>query len=271
MPTANPDKLRPITTTILERKEQLARDVAIPSEIGKGKVTEDLVSWRIRLVEAYAESISQEPHEVTQDLEKWSDIVSGKLVELMLPLNLALAEISDYRGVIGDIIKEEANAQEIPLDDFYNILTKFNDTVDHATQILSQSYMDDFKDTIAKAYYAVNELSVPMVRITETIGVIPIVGEIDTHRAQLLMENALKQGEDYDLDTIILDLSGVSMIDTMVAHQLFKVIHSLELIGVHGILSGIRPDIVQTMVSLGINMKDLDTFSSLHRAIESIN
>ncbi|MGR9050519.1 STAS domain-containing protein [Halobacillus faecis] len=261
--------LKPVTATILEQKEELARAVAIPGEIGKG-VSEQLITWRMELIEAYATSLTQGFDEVTQHLEKWSDRVSGELVELRLPLNIALVEISEYREVIGGIIKDEAKTQNLSFDDFYDILTPFNHAVDQAVQFVSQSYMDDFENTIQTANYAVDELSVPIVRVTESVGVIPIVGEIDTKRAQLLMENALKQGEEYELETIILDLSGVSIIDTMVAHQLFKVINSLKLTGVNGIMSGIRPDIVQTMVSLGIDMKGISTFSSLHKAIESL-
>ncbi|WP_394218879.1 STAS domain-containing protein [Halobacillus trueperi] len=269
MTAAKSGTLKPVTTTILEQKEQLARAVAIPSEIGKG-ASEQFITWRMELIEAYANSLSQDFEEVTKNLEKWSDHVSGELVESRLPLNLALGEISEYREVIGAIIKEEAKTQNLSFDDFYGILSPFNHAVDQAMQFMSKSYMDDFENTIKTANYAVDELSVPIVRITETVGVIPIVGEIDTKRAQLLMENALKQGEEYELETIILDLSGVSIIDTMVAHQLFKVINSLKLTGVNGIMSGIRPDIVQTMVSLGIDMKGIHTFSSLHRAIQSL-
>ncbi|SDO02745.1 STAS domain-containing protein [Halobacillus aidingensis] len=269
MTAAKSGTLKPVMATILEQKEQLARAVAIPSEIGKG-VSEQLITWRMELIEAYANSLSQDFDGVTQNLGKWSDQVSEQLVELRLPLNLALVEISEYRQVIGAMLKNGAKEQNLSFDEFYEILTPFNQAVDQALQFVSRSYMDDFENTIQTANYAVDELSVPIVRVTETVGVIPIVGEIDTKRAQLLMENALKQGEEFELETIILDLSGVSIIDTMVAHQLFKVINSLKLTGVNGIMSGIRPDIVQTMVSLGIDMKGIHTFSSLHRAIQSL-
>ncbi|WP_406946003.1 STAS domain-containing protein [Halobacillus sp. SY10] len=269
MTAAKSGTLKPVMATILEQKEQLARAVAIPSEIGKG-VSEQLITWRMELIEAYANSLSQDFDGVTQNLGKWSDQVSEQLVELRLPLNLALVEISEYRQVIGAMLKNGAKEQNLSFDEFYEILTPFNQAVDQAVQFVSRSYMDDFENTIQTANYAVDELSVPIVRVTETVGVIPIVGEIDTKRAQLLMENALTQGEEFELETIILDLSGVSIIDTMVAHQLFKVINSLKLTGVNGIMSGIRPDIVQTMVSLGIDMKGIHTFSSLHRAIQSL-
>jgi rsbT co-antagonist protein RsbR len=266
--STNQMALRQITTTILNQREELTQSAPLPDSINKSNA-EQLLTWRIQLVKVYAESISQGRDGVIQDLKEWSHKVSSKLVELMLPLDLALGEISNYREIIGGIIKNEVKTNGLSMDDFYQILVRFNDTVDQAIQLVSRSYMNDFKDTMQNAYFAVNELSVPLVRITGTTGIIPIVGEIDTNRAQMLMENALKQGSDYELDNIILDLSGVSIIDTMVADQLFKVIYSLELIGIHAILSGIRPDIVQTMVGLGIDMRSVETYSSLHRAIES--
>ncbi|WP_338054534.1 STAS domain-containing protein [Thalassobacillus pellis] len=218
----------------------------------------------------YARSIILEEEEAVEALEEWGRQVSGKLVSLRLPLDIALAEISHYREIIGDHIKEEAKEQQLTFDEFYQIVAKFNRTVDKAVLMTSRSFMDDFEDTIKKAQYAVNELSIPVVRITEEAGIIPIVGEIDTNRAQILMENALSEGIKFDLDTIIIDLSGVSIIDTMVAHQIFRVIDSLKLTGIEAIISGIRPDIVQTMVSLGIDMKHVETYSSLHRAIKKV-
>ncbi|MCD5324384.1 MULTISPECIES: STAS domain-containing protein [Pontibacillus] len=261
---------RAISSTILEQKERLVQEAALPNDIG-GDIADQLMDWRRQLINAYAESVTQGADGVIDELEEWSKHVSERLVELMLPLDIALDEISKYREVIGTLIKEEAELQQFSIADFYQLVTNFNNAVDQAVQLVSRSYMEDYKDTIQKAHYAINELSIPMVRITEEVGVIPIVGEIDTYRAQLLMDNALKQGEEFRLTTVIIDLSGVSIIDTMVAHQLFKVIHSLELIGVRGVLSGIRPDIAQTMVNLGINMKTVDTFSSLHKAIGSIH
>ena len=270
MISTNQVALGRITTTILNQREELTESVPLPDSINKSHA-EQLLNWRIQLVKAYAESISQDRDGIIQDLKEWSHNVSSQLVELRLPLDFALGEISHYREIIGEIIKNEVKASGLSIDDFYRILIRFNDTVDQAIQLVSQSYMNDFKDTMQNAYYAVNELSVPLVRITETVGIIPIVGEIDTNRAQMLMDNALKQGNDYELETIILDLSGVSIIDTMVADQLFKVIYSLELIGIHAILTGIRPDIVLTMVGLGIEMQNVETYNSLYRAIESLN
>ncbi|MBQ4870775.1 STAS domain-containing protein, partial [Priestia megaterium] len=114
-------------------------------------------------------------------------------------------------------------------------------------------------------------LSVPVVRMTEEIGILPLVGDLDTKRAQYLMESALEKGSQYKLKWLIIDLSAVPIIDTMVADQLFKVIAGLQLIGIEVAISGIRPEIAQTMVSLGIKVEEVKSFSSLHQAVQYTN
>ncbi|PLS17495.1 hypothetical protein CVD28_12530 [Bacillus sp. M6-12] len=114
------------------------------------------------------------------------------------------------------------------------------------------------------------ELSIPIVRVTEEIGIIPLVGDLDTKRSQELMEKALQNGTELGLSHLIIDLSGVPIIDTMVANYIFQVIEALKLVGIQVILTGIRPEIAQTMVNLGINLGDISTFGSLHQAVRNI-
>nr|WP_243847105.1 STAS domain-containing protein [Thalassobacillus devorans] len=116
----------------------------------------------------------------------------------------------------------------------------------------------------------INELSVPIIEITESVAVLPLVGAIDTARAQLLMDHALSESSNNDYDYFIIDVSGVPVIDTMVADQIFKVIRGLKLIGVEVKMSGVRPEIAQTMVQLGVDFEDTLSFSSLHRALDYI-
>ncbi|UOQ86222.1 STAS domain-containing protein [Gracilibacillus salinarum] len=263
------ENLATISKKILNEKDKLVNEIPVPKLNGVD-ITNDLVQWRKELLDVYAESIVSNNQIPIEQLEGWGVEVSKRLLDLMLPLDIALEEIGNYRAAISEIIHQEAVDTEFTLEAYNRAIVNFNYIVDQAVKIVSSHYMQDYNDTIAKARYAVDELSIPLVKITEQIGIIPIIGEIDTHRADQLMKNALNQGNSNDLEYIIIDLSGVSAIDTMVAQQLFKVIESLELIGIHPLLSGIRPDIVQTMVSLGINMRHIDTFSSLHRALATI-
>nr|WP_251030358.1 STAS domain-containing protein [Bacillus sp. ISL-35] len=114
------------------------------------------------------------------------------------------------------------------------------------------------------------ELSIPVIKISNQIGVLPIIGDIDTQRAQELMNKALMKSSELSLEHLIIDLSGVPIIDTMVADRIFKVVRALSLLGVNTILSGIRPEIAQTMVNLGVNVSDIPVTSSVHMAMERL-
>ncbi|MGD6847918.1 STAS domain-containing protein [Rossellomorea aquimaris] len=104
-------------------------------------------------------------------------------------------------------------------------------------------------------------------KVTDTIAILPLIGDINSARAKDLMERSLSQGSALGLSYLIIDLSGVTVVDTMVADQLFKVVAALKLAGIQVVLTGIRPEIAQTMVNLGIVIKHIPTFASLHTAL----
>ncbi|KIL80753.1 STAS domain-containing protein [Bacillus badius] len=114
----------------------------------------------------------------------------------------------------------------------------------------------------------INELSSPVISLNEKIALLPLVGDIDTARAKFLLENTLVQCADKRVDELIIDLSGVPMVDTMVAHQIFQLIEALDLIGVKTTISGIRPEIAQTAVQLGLNFNKIPVTSTLSKALK---
>ncbi|MHC8969884.1 STAS domain-containing protein [Priestia aryabhattai] len=264
------EKLHAIKETILQRKENLAENKRLDLATSHNIYTE-LTTFRLDLLTTYADSLLVEKEAANEVMAQWGNNMANLLVNHGLPLNLALEEISYYRDVIGEIIKEEAKNNDFSLDAFYQIISHFNSIVDNAIQFVSKSYVKDYTEKINYAQYAIDELSVPVVRMTEEIGILPLVGDLDTKRAQYLMENALEKGSQYKLKWLIIDLSAVPIIDTMVADQLFKVIAGLQLIGIEVVISGIRPEIAQTMVNLGIKIEEVRSFSSLHQAVQYTN
>ncbi|MBW0933600.1 MULTISPECIES: STAS domain-containing protein [Priestia] len=262
--------LQPIKESIIKRRKELVerkrQDFTNIHRTGT-----DLTAFRSNLLTVYADSIDLDKDSAAEVISEWGQDVSNLLVDLELPLEVALNEISFYRYTIGEIIREEADDKNFSLNAFYEIISHFNMIVDHSAQWLSKSYIQDYTNKIKHAQYAIDELSVPIVRMTEEIGILPLVGDLDTKRAQILMENALTKGSEYHLKLLIIDLSAVPIIDTMVADQVFKVIAALRLIGINVVLSGIRPEIAQTMVNLGIEMNSIKTFSSLHQAVTYTN
>ncbi|GAB1762969.1 STAS domain-containing protein [Priestia megaterium] len=270
MQLTNIEQLHPIRDVIIQRKEELAESKKQNLAVLHDVYTE-LTTFRLDLLTIYADSIVVEKDIAADMIRDWGENFSNLLVNRGLPLNLALEEISYYRDLIGEIIKDEANDKGFSLNIFYEIISHFNTIVDNAVQWVSKSYLQDYTEQIKHAQYAIDELSIPIVQMTKQTGILPLVGDLDTTRAQILMENALAKGSEYQLNWLIIDLSAVPIIDTMVADQLFKVIAGLQLIGISVVLSGIRSEIAQTMVNLGITINHVKTFASLHQAVSYTN
>ncbi|AJK65094.1 MULTISPECIES: STAS domain-containing protein [Bacillus amyloliquefaciens group] len=111
------------------------------------------------------------------------------------------------------------------------------------------------------------ELSSPVITLSKRTALLPLVGDIDTERAKFILENTLSTCAKRLIEHLLIDLSGVVVVDTMVAHQIFKLVEALKLIGVTSTLSGIRPEIAQTAVQLGINFSDITIKSNLAQAL----
>lgn len=112
------------------------------------------------------------------------------------------------------------------------------------------------------------EMSSPVISLTDETGFLPLVGEISTYRAQVIFEKTLDQCVEKQIERLFIDLSGVPIVDTMVAHQIFQVISGLKLVGVETALSGISPQIAQTAIQLGLNFNDIKVYSTLRQAIK---
>jgi rsbT co-antagonist protein RsbR len=266
--------LKKINKEIIDQKQELIQ--AIKGEKGikypnfNQSNSGELSNWREKLVNVYAEAILLEKQESIVFLNSWGRETADLLIAIQFPLDLAMKEIKFYRDKIGGIIKEQAKAASLSLDEFYELLSSFDHVVDHAIHLISVFYMKKYSTNIQSAKNAVDELSVPIVNVSEKIGVLPLIGDLDTQRAQVLMDVALTKSAECAYEYLIIDLSGVPVIDTMVAHQIFKVLDALQLLGVETKLSGIRPEIAQTMISLGLDFKDAKSFSSLHLALKYI-
>lgn len=113
------------------------------------------------------------------------------------------------------------------------------------------------------------ELSSPVIRLQDDTALLPLVGDIDTARAKMILENTLNQCSEKRISHLYIDLSGVVMIDTMVAHQIFQLIDALNLIGIETTLSGIRPEIALTAMQLGLTFDKISIKSTLSQALSS--
>jgi anti-anti-sigma regulatory factor len=113
----------------------------------------------------------------------------------------------------------------------------------------------------------VRELSVPVIPISATTLIMPLIGALDTERLRQLQARALQALERSAARTLILDITGVPVVDTQVAQGLLQVVSAARLLGAGVMLVGIRPEVAQALVGLGVDMRAIRTFSDLQSAL----
>lgn len=121
--------------------------------------------------------------------------------------------------------------------------------------------------TIQRQQDAINELSTPVIKVWEGLLVLPIIGTLDSQRTLRMMESLLEQIVATGSRIAILDITGVPVVDTMVANHLIKTVTAAGLMGAECILSGISPTIAQTVVHLGIDLTGIKTKSTMMDAM----
>jgi rsbT co-antagonist protein RsbR len=128
--------------------------------------------------------------------------------------------------------------------------------------------LERIQEVVKTQRQAILELSTPVIQIWEGILVLPLIGTIDSVRTRQIMENVLTRVVETQAETVILDLTGVSVVDTAVAHHLMKTVEAAELLGTRCILTGISPAIAQTIVHLGVDLGHIQTAATLKNGLQ---
>ena len=146
----------------------------------------------------------------------------------------------------------------------------FASFVDQAAMFTFDSYVRVREELIADQAEQLLELSTPVVKLWEGVVAVPLVGTLDSARAQVVMERLLQTLVDTGSPYAIIDITGVLAVDTQVAQHILKTVVAARLMGADCIISGIRPQIAQTIVALGIEFGDIATKASLADALRYV-
>ncbi|WP_445493087.1 STAS domain-containing protein [Niallia sp. 03133] len=253
-------------------KERLA-DVSKEELEEVKRVEDEVIKIRAGFIALFGESL-QNYVDIKTAYRKFSDWgkATGNMFCLRgVPLDEALKDVSFYRRAMWRVLQEEIKEKNMSIYTVFEAKEIIDPLLDHALHCFSISYVQSYSETLTNSRKAFLELSVPVVPITDKVAILPIIGDIDTERAQLLMEETLAKTRKMGISHLIMDISGVMIIDTMVANELFKITDALNLLGIETIFSGIRPEIAQTMVSLGLNVEKLVFRANLKQALTALN
>jgi len=140
--------------------------------------------------------------------------------------------------------------------------------MDNLGIVTFETFIKGREEVILRQTDEITEISTPVIRVWEGILALPIIGTLDSARTQVVMENLLQEIVASGSTIAILDISGVPAVDSLVAQHLIKTVAATRLMGAECIISGIRPEIAQTIVHLGIDLSSIVTKATLASALK---
>jgi rsbT co-antagonist protein RsbR len=264
-----------ISKLLLKRRKQILEDW-VNYQLADAGLREDLMS-------------NEELHEQSNEL---LDVLLKTLNEKNLadvqsdefePVHEILSGISISRARQGFSPKETGvyvfslkdallkNLQTELKDDSASMLEAFgkiNKLMDSLGVVTFETFIKGREEVILRQTDEITEISTPVIQVWEGILALPIIGTLDSARTQVVMENLLQEIVETGSTIAILDISGVPAVDSLVAQHLIKTVAATRLMGAECIISGIRPEIAQTVVHLGIDLSNIVTKSTLASALK---
>lgn len=206
--------------------------------------------------------------EFLEDVKEWIYEIASDQGHLDTPIHFIIREFIRTREQYFQLIEEYAIQHNIGQERVIHWSHSVVKVLDKIILKYTEEHHNYSNRQLEAQQEMINELSSPVISLSKKRALLPLVGDIDTARAASILENTIKQCAEQKVSQLFIDLSGVVIIDTMVAHQIFQLINGLSLIGVKTTLSGIRPEIATTAIQLGLSFADISIASTLSKAIE---
>ena len=190
------------------------------------------------------------------------DISASRARQGFAPADVASFVLSLKKPVFSAIRREMASSP----DKQFEAVWTTTELLDRLALVTTDTFMATREELISRQQQELLELSTPVVKLWDGILALPIIGTLDSARTQVVMESLLQTVVATNSKYAIIDITGVPTVDTLVAQHLLKTITAARLMGAECIISGVRPQIAQTIVHLGINLEDVVTKAKLSDA-----
>ena len=247
-------------------KERLENDEFRDELISKKDLRQQSRQVLDMLVQAVQDSGGADfDHAAFDDLRHYLNEISHlRAVKGYTPLENATYILS-LRNVVSPLLAEELEgdaASLIPEMDYFTRL------LDKLGLVMVENFIRSREEIIRQQRADMLELSTPVIKVWDKILTLPIIGTLDSRRAQMMMEALLQKVVETGSTIAILDITGVRTMDTLVANHLIKTVTAARLMGARCILTGVSPAIAQTMVQLGIDLTQITTRAQMSDGIK---
>lgn len=193
-----------------------------------------------------------------------SQISQLRLRQGFTPMETALFVFALKAPLFALIRDELASQPLVAIDE----TAKTGELFDSLGLFTMEEYQKSREMVISRQQQELLELSTPVVQLWHNVLALPLIGTLDSARTQIVMENLLQKIIETGASIAIIDITGVPTVDTLVAQHLLKTVAAARLMGADCIISGIRPQIAQTIVHLGVNLEDVTTKATLADAFQ---
>ncbi len=191
-----------------------------------------------------------------------SQITSGRL-RAGGDLNQVVAELGQLREPVRAILDGEPDASVVPV-----AVLAASELIGALRVAAVVVLLGESDQVAARQRLELMETATPVIRLWEGIVAVPLIGTLDSSRSQVVMESLLNGIVEQEAEIAILDITGVPVVDTLVAQHLMKTALAVRLMGAECVISGIRPQIAQTIVALGIDLGEITTRATLSDALK---
>ncbi|MET1032230.1 STAS domain-containing protein [Domibacillus tundrae] len=235
-----------------------------------GLADDTITKWRAQLVVLIGTAVLvQAEANVADQLADWATQTAEGSVQYGVGIDELMLTVRCYRTVIWDYIEKNVEIDSMRPSSVLKVSRIIDAILDQTAQIFSVSYVNYNTKTIKVAQKAFNEVSFPVVALSDQVAILPLIGELNAERANMLLENVLPKCTSLRIEELIIDLSGVPRIDTLAINQLFQLNASLDLTGISTTYTGISPALAIPMVNLGICLNQLNVKGTLKNAISA--
>lgn len=177
-------------------------------------------------------------------------------------LSQITAEVTELKDSLTGVLE-----RELADDDLSPAVVAATELMGTLRVVVMEIALSEGAEVIDRQRQQLLELSTPVIKLWDRVVAVPLIGTLDSARTQVVMETLLQAIVDQNAAMAILDITGVPMVDTVVAQYLLKTAMAVRLMGTECVISGIRPQIAQTIVQLGIELGDITTRATLADAL----
>ena len=223
---------------------------------------EEIFAEATSVYDSYVEALQTGTFEALQTYAR-------NLSERIIPRGVETHEVVGIVLLLRDVLARSLFAKyQTDVEKLNRILDAYEPAANRIANTVAVGFVQERERVIRQQQEAIRELSTPVLQVRERLLILPIIGVIDPHRARQLTEQLLRGIRTNRAKVVVIDITGVAAMDATVANHLVQTVEASRLLGASSIVTGLSPEIAQTLVNIGVELGKMNTVGDLQGGIE---